>query len=864
MTLKNFKMNLTKIRKIYNHKFLWASFLIPTLCFLIYFASHSFNFMTVDLGQQYIDFLAYFQQNALSHPLRLIYSFSNGLGGSMIGTNAYYLASPFNLLLLLFPQKYLVLGVLVIIALKIGTAGASSFYYWQKKFKLSGAYLLAAACAYALCGFVVANYLNLMWLDSVILLPLLLDQIDHLFQDKKSHLILITFLCWLSNFYTGYMVLLFGFCYFIKELFLEDLGKKRTALAIRYFKLSIFGSLLCSFVLLPTFFELIGGKASSQSIWNFKWQFPLYQAALKLMVGSYNYHEMEAGMPNIFIPMSLLLGGIAFFLSNFSKKQKVANGILLVFLILSLSFNPLVLIWHMGQFPIWYPGRFSFILSFFLLELSLFFLEKGVLSNFGKIFLMAIAIGLGIFWLANQHHIAFINQTSLIISGLFLLSALLFILLVHNNHGLAEHYLLLTVIVEITCNLFLSLNNITFQNNTDYLNFSNNLHDVTTSLTNDFSRIEKTFSRSDDDPFTANYHGISVFNSISNQKVTTLLSNLGYLHNSNSVTNNGGTPITDAILGIKYYLEPNYAHDRIKPELKMQFNNLNNSIDLENYLIHKEYSQLLLLKNPSATPLIYLTQGSLQVPDFDPANPLTNQQLLLNQITDTNLPVIASTFLPNPEETGVDHQSKSIMAFHKQQNATISRIRFTINIPNDNDFYLQLPAGINTDSASLFINNRQINLDDRDAQAHLINLASHQRGTQMIISFVMHHETIDLSELKLWQIDIRALNQRLTDFNSQQPKIHQLGDLSLISNPFVTKSAVNLASSIPYSKNWLIYDLKQNKLLTISPAYHAFLGTNLQEGKHQLLLIYLPFTFLIGILASLFTLLFIKLHNRVD
>ena len=116
----------------------------------------------------------------------------------------------------------------------------------------------------------------------------------------------------------------------------------------------------------------------------------------------------------------------------------------------------------------------------------------------------------------------------------------------------------------------------------------------------------------------------------------------------------------------------------------------------------------------------------------------------------------------------------------------------------------------------------------------------------MIISFVMHHETIDLSELKLWQIDIRALNQRLARFNSHQPKVHQLADLILLSYPFTTKSAINLASSIPYSKNWLNYDLKQNKLLTISPTYHAFLGTNLQEGKHQLLLIYLPFTFLIG------------------
>ena len=103
--------------------FFWLSFLLPALIFLSYFFYSKNGVLTVDLGQQYVDFLAFFRRNLFSHPLRLIYSFSNGLGSSMLATDAYYLCSPFNLLLFLFPQHFLPQAILIIIALKIGAAG---------------------------------------------------------------------------------------------------------------------------------------------------------------------------------------------------------------------------------------------------------------------------------------------------------------------------------------------------------------------------------------------------------------------------------------------------------------------------------------------------------------------------------------------------------------------------------------------------------------------------------------------------------------------------------------------------------------------------------------------------------------------
>lgn len=304
---------LNFLKKFNSIKFTYLlSFVIPFLSLFIYFACQHFNLLTVDLGQQYVDLLAFFRRNLFKDPLKLVYSFQNGLGNSMIATNAYYLLSPTNLLLFFFPEKYLPFAILIIISTKFGLSGLSSFYYWQSHFAKGRFYNLAASCAYSLSGFVIANYFNLMWLDSVILLPLLIKAIDQVLNKRTNHLVLITFLIWFTNFYTGYMVLLFGFLYFLSQLLIKRCSKK---LLIDYFKLSIIASLLASFILVPVFFELLNGKTSQNSNWNLSFQFPLYQELAKLVDGAYSFHEMEAGLPNIFLTQPFFFLTFLYFFS---------------------------------------------------------------------------------------------------------------------------------------------------------------------------------------------------------------------------------------------------------------------------------------------------------------------------------------------------------------------------------------------------------------------------------------------------------------------------------------------------------------------------------------------------------------------
>ena len=135
---------LNRIKKHQQAITLIAAFFLPVFIMGGYFATRSMapfgkgTILTVDLGQQYVDFFAYFRRALLHHPTSFFYSFAKGLGGEMWGTNAYYLWSPLNLVLLFFPGQHIASSILLLTLLKYGCAGLSMAWFLQKQRLQSG------------------------------------------------------------------------------------------------------------------------------------------------------------------------------------------------------------------------------------------------------------------------------------------------------------------------------------------------------------------------------------------------------------------------------------------------------------------------------------------------------------------------------------------------------------------------------------------------------------------------------------------------------------------------------------------------------------------------------------------------------
>lgn len=841
--------------------FYLISFFIPFLIFEIYFLSNHSNILTVDLGQQYVDFLAFFKNNLFSHPLRLIYNFNQGLGSSFIGTSSYYLTSPFNWLLFLFPNKLLPQAILLIISLKIGSIGLSSYFYWQEKFiGFNKIYALCASAAFALSGYTVAYNLNLMWLDSLILLPLLIKAIDLLIENtSKNRIIFLTFIvlfAWFTNFYTGYMILLFGLCYYLWQISIDQNSKhlfKQTIFP--YLFSSIIGTLLASFSLIPTVYELLHGKAQTHSEWTLTWQFPLWKLFSKFLTGAFSFSQMSNGLPNIFLPSILLLLAISYFFNkNITRRAKISSFIFLIFLCLSLSFTPLVLIWHLGQFPVWYPARQSFLLVFYLLDLAMLALAKQKsLLIFQKLILIICGTFLGLYFILTKNNFGFATDFTITISCLLLGCGILLIIFFNNKFNLL--FLFGLTIFEVTINLIVSLNAISYQSNSNYTYYTQQMYQASNWLykkDNNFYRLEKNFNRSDDDPLSDNYYGVSFFNSISNRKVINFINYLGLKNNDNSFENQYSTLATDSILGIKYYLIFNNKSS------KFNFNEFYFRPSLTRQPINKNFTDFKLVKNTHALPLLFTSPTSDKV-HYIPNNPIQNQTNFLNNVTGKKFTLFEETFWPLAQTQNVTESTKNWHEFSKVDPNQEGQIKFSLTPLTNDPYYLELPPDLDEQATNLRINNQFINTSDLGTSNHLIEIADHAKNKKIDIVFTLNSKHIYLNNCSLWRFKQSTFNKSLSTYLKEQPKIHQDSSLSLsfkINNSHKT----TIKSTIPYSEFWFIWD--NHHLTKVHEFSNAFVSFNLSSGYHQIKLIYLPITLIIGLIISIVTatIFLISLH----
>lgn len=163
------------------------------------------------------------------------YSWNIGLGADFVSLYAYYLASPLNWLLILWPRGYVIEFMTALSILKIALSGLTFTYYlgehflvWQDagnaaavirtekktavRLPADVASYAAAVCgaAYALCAFMAAYAWNLMWTDCMVLAPLVILGLERLIRDNRPGLYYVSLaVCILSNYYISIMICIF-------------------------------------------------------------------------------------------------------------------------------------------------------------------------------------------------------------------------------------------------------------------------------------------------------------------------------------------------------------------------------------------------------------------------------------------------------------------------------------------------------------------------------------------------------------------------------------------------------------------------------------------------------------------------------
>lgn len=364
-------------------KQLWISFLVPFGTLLIsYFIFGVFPFgersvLSLDLNGQYVYYYDY-MYDVFAGKESIFYSWSRNLSGEFMGIVGYYLASPFNLLVWIWPRECITEGLLTMMVTKVGAIGLCTAVYLSRGRGMGKLTTVIFSSCYALCAYTLEQTMNPMWLDGVMILPIVVYGIEKLIDEGKFVMVTLSLVyAFVTCFYIGYMIGIFAAVYFIyyscvthKKGF-HKLFIKRGFMFVGVAAVSV---MMSAFMLLPVYHSLSYGKFDfSDNVTEqteLSANFDLIELLDKMFPGTYDTCRMS-GLPFLYCgTIVLILVPCFFFMKKIRGRDRIGAAGILAFMIVCMYIKQVDMVWHGGQLPNWLPQRYSFMISFLLVTFA--------------------------------------------------------------------------------------------------------------------------------------------------------------------------------------------------------------------------------------------------------------------------------------------------------------------------------------------------------------------------------------------------------------------------------------------------------------------------------------------------------------
>ena len=329
------------------------------------------SFLIVDALHQYLPFFADYHEKLRSLD-SLFYSFHGGLGFNFLGLWAYYLSSPLNLIIVLFPKEMLNMVLSHLYIIKIALCGLSAAYYFRSRDKKrQDMSITAFGICYALSSYIVGYSWNIMWLEVMIMLPLILAGIDRLIKKRDGRLYCAAlFFSLLCNFYMSFMTCLFLVLWYL--LYDHKKVKGFFVNGLKFAGYSVLSAMMAGAVLLPAY---LGIMKTSSAKWDFPkelWYGNFADIYCRHFLGTAPItNSVNDGEINLYCGILTLIFVLFYFMaSRISWKTKIKRALLLILLFFSFNMPFLGYIWHGFHNQYGIPNRFAYLYIFLLLIMA--------------------------------------------------------------------------------------------------------------------------------------------------------------------------------------------------------------------------------------------------------------------------------------------------------------------------------------------------------------------------------------------------------------------------------------------------------------------------------------------------------------
>ncbi|MCL2081696.1 MAG: YfhO family protein [Oscillospiraceae bacterium] len=776
------------------------------------------SLLIMDMNTQYIQF--YDSLRFISGGENgVFFSWPKSMGTGFIGLFAYYLSSPLSFVMLLFRDS--LLGIFYLTLIKISMCGLTSYFYLKYTFKIGGLWPLAFSTSYALMSYNLVYSLSPMWLDGVILLPLILLGAEKILRNGKPYVFIASLAVMMaSHFYIGYMAVAFSFL-FIVYRYVTVYWSRSTLLRVcgKFALYGIIGIGMSAWMLLPVFLDLQSGKlGNGYHSFAEGVNFPFAKYFTSFMPATYTgitNNSMEySGLPALYGGLFVGVFCVIFFmLPGISIKKKLFTALLFALLLACFYFQEMDNIWHGFQKPVWFPFRYSFVfhfLSFFTASEGFRVLKGCCLSD------------------KRKNHVRDLSSKTMILP--------------------------IACILFVCCDLFVNSKamiqgldrDFSYVNASEYTEFRR-VHlpiiDKVKENDNSFYRIEKTYIRTHNDSLSLGHKGITHYSSLYNGELNRFTKQLGFAqaHFWNSYV--GSTPVTDSLFNVKYILS-----QREMPHKKISQSEAINDQELLQSLSQRRWPadwfperDISVYENKLVLPPVFMVSDHNHI-GTEGDNPFEIQNRMLSDFSGEE----AAVFIP---ADNVERASDEFSYHFTSQHAFPLYIYFPANIHDGSDIY------INGENRGVYFNG------DNN---HIWYIGTYQPGDEITLSFNTQIDSVGLRGEHIYYLDTGVLSGATEKLNA--------GALQDISHsPSGLKGHVDakedghMFASIPYDKGWTVK--VDGEIVETSALNGIFMLFAVPEGRHSVEMYYTPRRLSAGIVISLFSLIVFTLtcaHPYLD
>lgn len=782
----------------------------------------------------------------------LVYSWNSGLGSSFLGNFYNYMSSPVSIIILLFGHKNTFEAIAAMIAIKAVLSAMSMSYYLKKSQDENSLAISAFGILYAFCGFFIAYYWNIMWIDALYLLPLIVLGIEKIINKGKPGLYLVSLtIAIFSNYYIGFMLCIFSCLYFVYYYFcsLEKILLKKKALdnsgfknkiknsfflnsAVKFALASFSAGIILIFMLIPLANILSSSSATGGgSPAEYKMYFNIFDflvnhlASLEPTIRS----SGESVLPNIYCGMLTVMLIPLFMLSKkIPIGEKIASVVFLVFMYFSFNINYLNFAWHGFHFPNDLPYRQSFMYSFLLVTMAYKAFKN--IGEFDKKYVFAVAGGIIVFIITAQKVMSKnLTDSTVYISLAFVLLYTVLLALMTSKKAQA-FALTVMVVCSVTAEMITASTDHYVANQTkesfagDYDDFKDIQEKVDSADSGLFYRAELSHLRARMDPSWYGYNGASIFSSMAYEKTANLQKYIGMYGNLiNSFTYNPQTPIYNSMFSLKYiYDKSSYISE------------------CDYYTLTATNGRFSAYKNNYMLNIAYPVSDALSEWDaYSYGNPVTaqNEYFKLATGTDNVIDRIYDYQITYTNVLAADEDSKTneTFSFNKIDSGD-AVVTMEISPKNEENVYIYINSR-NLDTVNIYSQRIITSMDVSDG--YILDLGKHKAGDTITVSLPLKSSVNSASvDFTAFTIDRDKFEEGYNRLREGQLEYTKFTD-TIIKGNFRADSGEILYTSIPYDKSWNIYiDGKLVPNENIIKISDALIGVKVTEGNHKITFLY--------------------------